>query len=102
MCFILPFGVAGVGAGGTFLAGVSEGTRLAALTAAAHTTATPAAHLSVVRDAGGRLRGAVAVVADVAGVTLTLPAVTLTVTWRREERREEVSGVLTSTHWRGD
>lgn len=84
----LPLRAAGVGAGGALLAGVPEGARLRTLAAAAHTLASAAAHLAVVRNAGRRLRGAVAVVADVAGVALTLPAVTLAVTWARGQRRE--------------
>ena len=79
-----PFGAAGVGAGGAFVAGISERSRLRALAAAAHAVSSAAAHLPVVRHAGPRLHGAVAVVADVAGVALTLPAVTFSVTWQRQ------------------
>lgn len=75
-----PFRSAGIRAGGTFLTGVSECPGLRALTAAADAASPPAAHLSVLRDAGRRLRGAVTVVADVAGVALTLPAVTFAMT----------------------
>lgn len=73
----LPFSAAGVGAGGAFLTGISKRPRLGALTASADTTASPAAHLPIIRDAGQRLRGAVAVVTNVPSVAFTLPAVTL-------------------------
>lgn len=76
----LPLGATCIGAGGALLTGVSERPRLAALTAAAHTAPSAAAHLPVVRDAAGRLRGAVTVVPDEACVAFTLPAVTFTVT----------------------
>lgn len=75
-----PLGATGVGAGGTFLAGVSKRSGLAALTAATDAAPSAAAHLPVIGDAGGRLRGTVAVVTDVAGVTFTLSTVTLAVT----------------------
>jgi len=77
----VPLGAAGVGAGGALLAGVPEGAGLGAPAAAAHAAAAPAAHLAVGADAGRRLRGAVAVVAHVAGVALALAAVAFTVTW---------------------
>ena len=48
---------------------------------ATHTAAPAAAQLPVVGQARGRLRGTVAVVADVAGVALALPAVALSVAW---------------------
>lgn len=76
----LPFSFTGVGAGGTFLAGVSEGAGLGTLAAAADAAAPPAAHLSVLGDARRRVYGAVAVVANVAGVALALSAVALAMT----------------------
>lgn len=75
-----PLRSTGIRAGGTFLTGVSECPGLRALTAAADAASPSAAHLSILRDAGRRLRGAVAVVADVASVALTLPTVTFAVT----------------------
>lgn len=84
----LPLRATGVGAGGAFFTGLSEGPRLCALTAAAHAVSSPAAHLPVIRDAGRRLCGAVAVVADVTGVALTFPAVALTTTWARDGQRQ--------------
>lgn len=75
-----PLGAAGVGAGGAFFTGVPESPRLRALTAPAHALAPPTAHGPIVCDAGRRLRGAVAVVANVAGVAFALTTVTLAVT----------------------
>lgn len=77
----VPLSVAGIRAGGAFLTGVSERTRLRALTATTHAAAPPAAHLPIVRNARRRLGGAVTVVTDVTGVTFTFPTVTLAVTW---------------------
>lgn len=82
----LPLGAAGVGAGGALVAGVPKGPRLRALTATTHTAAPAAAHLPVVRNAGRHLCRAVAVVADVAGMAFTLPAVTLPVAWWQKNR----------------
>lgn len=76
-----PFGAACIGAGGAFLTGVPESPRLCAPTAAAHALTPPTAHLPVFCDAGRRLRGAVAVVTNVAGVAFALTAVTLAMTW---------------------
>lgn len=44
----LPLCAAGIGASGAFFAGFSKGSGLSALTAAAHTAASPAAHLPVI------------------------------------------------------
>ena len=79
---VLPLGATGVGAGGAFLTGFSEGSRLGAQAAAAHAAAPAAAHLAVVGHARRRRRGTVAVVADEVGVALALAAVALAVTWR--------------------
>lgn len=84
----LPLSTAGVRAGRAFLTGVSECTRLRALTATTHTAAPSAAHLPVVRNAGRRLGGAVTVVTDVTGVAFTFPTVTLAVTWGRENQQD--------------
>lgn len=76
----LPFSTTGVRAGGAFFTGVSKGSRLCTLAAAAHAVASPAAHLPVVCNAGRRLGGAVTVVADVSSVALALPTVTFPMT----------------------
>lgn len=84
---MVPFGATGIRAGGAFLTGVSEGPWLSALAAPAHTAASSAADLPVIRNTRGCLGGTVTVVTDVAGVALTLPTVALPVTWAREEDR---------------
>lgn len=86
----LPFSSTGIGTGGTFLAGVSEGARFRTLAAAADAAAPSTAHLTVLGDARRRVCGAVAVVANVAGVALALSAVTLAMTW--SERGEKKKG----------
>lgn len=77
---LLPLCAAGIRAGGAFFTGVPERPRLRALAAPTHAAAPAAADLPVVRHAGRRLRGAVAVVAYVTGVTLALATVTFSVT----------------------
>ena len=90
--WLLPLGAAGVGAGGALLTGVPEGPGLGAVAVAAHAAAPAAAQLPVVGQARGGLRGAVAVVSDVAGVALALPAVALPVAWTGEDRRGQRRG----------
>lgn len=83
----LPFSAAGIRAGGAFFTRISKGPWLSTLTAAAHTVASPAAHLPIIWNAGRRLCGAVTVVANVTGVAFTLPAVAFSMTWTREEQQ---------------
>lgn len=73
----VPFSATDAWAGGTFLTRLSKSPWLGALTLPTDTGAPAAAHLPITGNTAVRLSGTVAVVPDVAGMALALPAVTL-------------------------
>lgn len=85
----LPLSITGIRAGGAFFTGVSECSRLGALTATTHTAAAPTAHLSIIRNAWRRLGGAVTVVTNVTGMAFTFPTVALPMTWWQKGRSKK-------------